>query len=199
MYTCRPLNLSDKDAVVELYKIRPTIFNGYTDDQVKKDIFDNLDTYLSDKQYYVPALFKNDILYGFLIAKESQHSPSWTWGHWISHPKIMTDLCNTDGVTIFREAEQMLFEEMEVKRKLNKFYILYSLEKTKNFDNVKSVIDGHDRRFKFTAGSRIANYTFFTECIIEANTMPKYDYQKAISMNRTWPFTTVIRMGVKSV
>ena len=65
---------------------------------------------------------------------------------------------------------------------------------------MKSVVTGSARRLQ--QGSkinvRLTKYKWFTDCVIEPNTLPKYAYQKAIAMNRTWPIRTIIRMGVLS-
>ena len=43
----------------------------------------------------------------------------------------------------------------------------------------------------------MSKYVFATDCIIEPNTMPKYEYQKNLILNRTWPIKIGIRTCLK--
>ena len=45
--------------------------------------------------------------------------------------------------------------------------------------------------------TRMSKYVFATDCIIEPNTMPKYEYQKNLILNRTWPIKIGIRTCLK--
>lgn len=200
MITYRPLTLKDKDQVVELYKLRPNVFDGYSDDQVKKDIDESIPKWFESDLYYIPGLFVDGKLFGCLIAKEAENTPSWTWGHWISHPGYISEMYNGDGFKSLRDADQMLFDEMEINRKLSRVFLVYQLKDQDSDEKVKSIVRGHDRLFTWLRkwGFRLSRYQFFTDCIVEPGTMPKYAYQKAITMDRTWPVHVTIRMGVLS-
>lgn len=200
MFTIRQLTIKDLDQVIDLHKRRPTVFDGYTDDLVKSYIDQHLDTIFRSPLYYVIGMFLDDQLYGCFTAKESENTPSWTWGHWVSRLSYDKRAWSPAAYKTFREGEKMLFDEMEINRKLNRFFIFYQLDEDKNDLDMKSVVTGSARRLQ--QGSkinvRLAKYKWFTDCIIEPNTVPKYAYQKSISMNRTWPIRTIIRMGVLS-
>lgn len=200
MITYRPLTRKDIDQVIELYKLRPNVFDGYTDEQVKADIDRSIPQWFDNDLYYIPGLFVDNKLFGCLIAKEAENTPSWTWGHWISHPGYITEMYNGDGFKSLRAADQMLFDEMEINRKLSRVFLAYELKQTDSKQQVKSIIWGHERFFTWLRkwGFRLSKYTFYTDCVIEPNTYPKYPYQRAITMNRTWPVRVTIRMGILS-
>jgi hypothetical protein len=200
MITYRPVTYKDIDQVRELYKLRPTIFDGYTDPDVKKYMFDSISTWFDNPWYYIPGIFVDGKLFGCLIAKEAETTPSWTWGHWISHPGYIKEMYNGDGFKTLRAADQMLFDEMEINRKLKRVFILFQVKDQDPQQNVKSIIWGHDRLFYWLKkwDFRLSKYQFFTDCIIEPGTIPKYPYQKALAMNRTWPIKVAIRMGMLS-
>ena len=193
----RPLNINDCDQLLKLMKARPYTFNGYTDDQLKftidYEIDKNVPSYFNDPLYYMPGIFVDGRLFGALICKEFSNSPSWTWGYWISdghHEKMYT----VEGAKAFRQWDQILFDEMEINRKLNRFFIVYE---NRNDNTLKSA-GFSERLFTWMGrqGYRVSKYQFITDCEIESNTEPKYEYQKQLLTNRTWSIPLSIRMGI---
>jgi len=100
----------------------------------------------------------------------------------------------SEGVKIFREADSKIFDEMEVNRKLNRFYLSYRA--SDNSDNLKNA-GMSDRMFTWMNRMkyRVSRYKFYTDSIVEAGQLPKYQYQKELLGNKTWPFKTAIRIG----
>ena len=193
----RPLNLNDCEQLIKLIKSRPETFNGYTDDQLKHrvehDIEKIIPLYFVDPLYYIPGIFVDGKLFGALICKEFSNAPCWSWGYWISdghHEKMYT----TEGAKAFRAWDQILFDEMEINRKLNRFFIVYE---NRNDNTLKSTGFG-ERLFTWMGrqGYRVSKYQFMTDCEIEPNTEPKYEYQKQLLTNRTWPIPLSVRMGI---
>jgi hypothetical protein len=134
----RPLNLNDCEQLIKLIKSRPETFNGYTDDQLKhrveNDIEKIIPLYFVDPLYYIPGIFVDGKLFGALICKEFSNAPCWSWGYWISdghHEKMYT----TEGAKAFRAWDQILFDEMEINRKLNRFFVVYE---NRNDNTLKS-------------------------------------------------------------
>ena len=94
----------------------------------------------------------------------------------------------------FRQWDQILFDEMEINRKLNRFFLVYE---NRNDNTLKSAGFG-ERLFTWMGrqGYRVSKYQFITDCELEPNAEPKYEYQKYLLANRTWPIPLSIRMGV---
>jgi hypothetical protein len=151
--------------------------------------------WLSDPLWYFPAIWNNDVLIGAMLAKESSGNPSWSFGHWVSKGNLITTLASEQGVQILRLADKEIFDEMEIKRKLNRIYVSYRFYDNQN-PNVKN-IGMSDRLFTWMTRNnyRVARYKFFTDCIVDAGESPKYAYQKELLGNTVWPFKTAVRIG----
>lgn len=191
----RPLNYQDKNQFIELIQLRPQVFNGYTDDTFKDFMLDHIDEFLDNHLYFMPGIWDDDTLIGTLVAREAETSPSWVWGHWVRRPYTTSLIYNQEGNKVFKQADQALFDEMEIKRGLNRFFVAY---KTSEDDNHLKNTGMSDRLFTLFGrlNFRVANYKFITDCEVEAGQEAKYGYQRAILGNRIWPFKTAIRMGV---
>ena len=194
MITSRQLYSEDFNALLELVLQRPQTLNGYTDEQFQKSIPILITNWLHDPLCFAVGMFSDDTLDGAMIALESQYSPSWTWVYWISKPGLFTQYVkNNDTATVFKNADTLLFDEMEVQRKLNRFFVSYrssnvGLKGTGMSPRLFEIMKRYD--------SRVARYQFITDCVIPANQEAKYAYQREIQGNRTWPDETEIRLGV---
>jgi hypothetical protein len=195
----RPLNIDDCDQLIQLMKSRSSTFNGYTDQELQHQFAHDIDItvpyYFTNPLYYIPGVFVDGKLSVAVICKEFSNSPCWAWGYWLSDGR--NNLMHTkEGVMALKQWDQTLFDEMEVSRKLNRFFLVYE---NRYNNTVKST--GFDERL-FTwmgrQGYRVSNYQFITDCELEPNTEPKYEYQKQLLSNRTWPIPLRIRMGVLS-
>jgi hypothetical protein len=193
----RPLNINDCDQLIQLMKNKPYTFNNYTDQHLQHHFQHEIDitipTFFANPLYYIPGIFIDGKLFGALICKEFSNSPCWAWGYWISNGRQET-ISSKEGIMAFRQWDQILFDEMEINRKLNRFFTVYEHG---NNTTLKSAGFG-ERLFAWMGrqGYRISRYQFMTDCEIEPNTEPKYDYQKQLLTNRTWPIPLSIRMGV---
>lgn len=192
----RPLRSKDVDQLQDLLKERPYVFNGYTDKDFEEHILHQSEEWLSDPQYYLPALWEDETLLGIIVVKEFQNLPAFALGHWVSRKGAIWS--KPDFFSAWHVGQQELFDEMEINRKLNKIFLSYKYDKDSD-QNGKN-IGMHNRFVPFGKRDkrdwRIAKYTWVTDCIIDAYQEPKYNYQKALLANRTWPFAVGVRMGV---
>lgn len=194
MITARVLTSVDKDSLAELINLRPQTFNGYSDEQFESVITTLVDEWFDSPLCFMVGMFDDDLLIGALVAIESQHSPSWTWAYWISRPGIKVEtFVHGEGLAAFKHADQLLFEEMETARGLNRFFVSYpvkgtGLKGTGMSPRLFQIMQRH--------GFRVSRYHFITDCIVPAGEAAKYSYQQAIQGNRLWPVDTEIRMGV---
>ena len=192
----RPLTINDYDVLSELLQQRPYVFNGYTDESFKKSIFELVGEWLTNPYYYLPSFFIDGVYYGSIVCKESNTAPSWAWCHWVTRPGWASKMYTPEGVAAWRRADQELFNEMEINRKLNRIFLSYRV-----FENESTHLKNagmSDRMFAWMSrqGFRISKYRFIDDCFVEANEEAKYPYQRALLSDRTWPFKTVVRMGV---
>lgn len=196
--TYRPLNINDSEQFISLLNERPHLFNGYHDPEWHKAILNVAPKWLEDPLWFIPSIWADDQLIAAICLKESASSPSWTWGHWVTKQGSPSLMYTKDGVNIFKEADKQIFNEMENKRKLNRIYLSYRVYTDAN-NNLKNA-GMSDRMFAWMSRNnyRVARYKFFTDCIVDENTMPKYNYQKELLAYRTWPFKTALRIGFLS-
>jgi len=192
----RPLTIKDKSQLIELLSLRPQVFNGYADDNYKEFIISKVDEFFTDRTYYLPGIWDDDKLLGTMIAKESIGSPSWVWGHWVRRLDASQKLYTAEGINILKQADVEIFNEMEINRKLNRFFVAYKIDIQEN--NTLKNAGMSDRLFNRMSKSnfRVAKYKFMTDCVVKAGTEAKYGYQRAILADRIWPFDVAIRMGV---
>jgi hypothetical protein len=195
MITYRPLTINDCDELINLLQLRPYIFNNYTDADFKNTITSSAPKWFLDPTFFVPGIFINGELTGAMVLKESSSAPVWTWGHWIHKPGHVAKMYSEEGVRVFKEADQLVFDEMEVARKLNRVYVAYNMSEGNQGLKAAGM---SDRMLPWMRrqGFRIANYKFYTDCIVEPNTMPRYSYQKDLILNRTWPIKVALRIGM---
>lgn len=194
----RPLDINDCDQFIDLVKERPYLFNGYQDPDWHKTILERAPKWFKDPLYFFPGLWVDGRLLGTIVAKEFSTSPSWAWGHWVGRQGFVGTMYSPEGVKIFKLADKEIFDEMEHRRKLNRFFLSYRvLDDKLHLKNAGM----SDRIFAWMGRNnfRIANYKFYTDCEVEEGQEPKYSYQKELLGNRTWPFKTAIRVGMLSV
>lgn len=201
MISIRQLNSSDADAFAALVKSRPQTFMGYSDDMFQQSIIGHLPSWLSDPLCFCIGVFDDAEMTGAMVAIESPHSPSWTWAYWVSKVGLVGTIFDNlspnpnEGIKTFRALDKFLFDEMETKRGLTRFFIAYQDNPTSQ--NLKSARSA-DRFLTFMQKIRLSSlrYQVFTDTTVPANILPKYDYQKQIIGNRVWPIDIAIKMCV---
>jgi hypothetical protein len=199
MLTIKKLNSSDADALVALVKSRPQTFIGYNDNSFSESIIIHSQLWLSDPMCFCLGLYDDNEMILAIVTIESPHSPSWTWAYWIAKSDWMRGLRgygeNQSLRMIWQEIDTLLFDEMETKRGLNRFYFAYRDNDSTN--SLRSARSG-DRWFTYLKKNfkYISRYAVCDDAVITADSMPKYDYQKKILGNRTWPFDLIIKCCV---
>ncbi len=193
--TYRPLDINDCDQFIDLLTERPYLFNGHYDPDWHKAILERAPKWFKDPLYFFPGVWADGNLIGVLVAKESSGSPSWAWGHWISRQGFLTTMYSNEGVKVFKLTDQEIFDEMEIRRKLNRFYLSYRVfdENSQSLKNTGM----SDRIFAWMGRNnyRVSRYKFYTDCTVEAGQTAKYSYQRELLANKVWPFKTAIRIG----
>jgi hypothetical protein len=198
MFTYRQLDINDTDQLTDLLLERPEVFNGYTDDEFKNHCKTLAPTVLSENLWFVMGLFMDGKLHGVGMMREISNSPAWVWGHWVGRKTDFHKVFSEDGLKVFRAMDNDVFNEMEQTRKLNRYFVAYRIHE--NVDGTLKTVGMSDRFFQWLRSkgvNRGTSYKFFNDCIIEPNTLPKYQYQQAIVLNRTWPIKLGIRLGLK--
>jgi hypothetical protein len=204
MFTARQLVVQDFESVQRLIGDRPEVFNGYTDDDYKKLITESInEEMLADPLFFNVGLFYDGRLTAAIFCKELTTQPAWVWGYWVGNREnvrsAMSGRENTRSfVSTIKHIDTMLFEEMEDRRKLNRFYFAYPFVSNNNsrFGSVGNrLIDFLTRANIFEKNRRVNRYKFLTDCVIEPDTMPKYPYEQQIIGNRTYPIKLGIRVA----
>jgi hypothetical protein len=204
MITLRQLTINDLGAVQEIVNDRPEVFNGYSDEEHKKLLSEHLDeSILANPLFFNLGLYRDGQLLSAWFAKEMTTQPAWVWGYWITRKGSLGNIVKNqqdihDFKNIIQELDAITFEEMEDRRKLNRFYLAYPFE-SKDANGLRTAGFG-DRLVGFLsrnshANRRINRYKFFTDCVIEPNTMPRYPYQQQLIGDRTYPIKLGIRMA----
>ena len=201
MISIRQLNSSDTDAFVLLVKNRPQTFMGYSDDVFQQSIIGHLPSWLSDPLCFCIGVVKDDEIIGAMVAIESPHSPSWTWAYWVGQAgavgvslnEILQD--REETIQTLRDVDKFLFDEMEKKRGLTRFYIALrdipsstALRSSRSSDRLLTFM----KKFNLST----SRYEVYDDVLIPAESMPKYEYQKQIIGNRVWPIDLAIKMCV---
>ena len=201
MISIRQLNSSDTDAFVLLVKNRPQTFMGYSDDVFQQSIIGHLPSWLSDPLCFCIGVVKDDEIIGAMVAIESPHSPSWTWAYWVGQAgavgvslnEILQD--REETIQTLRDVDKFLFDEMEKKRGLTRFYIALrdipsstALRSSRSSDRLLTFM----KKFNLST----SRYEVYDDILIPAESMPKYEYQKQIIGNRVWPIDLAIKMCV---
>ena len=204
MISHRKLTENDLEQAIQIVESRPDVFMGLKDDQFKNNIINVLPTFINDPLYFNIGMFTDGRLNGFGIMKEMTTQPSWVWGYWLVEKSQEKNFFTTEYWKASIAMENDLFAEMEETRKLNRFYISYPVNGSNPNGQLRNSFNTSNRLIDFAMrnqGSRgykfrVSNYKFFTDCIIPANTVPKYSYQKQILVERVWPIDLSIRMAV---
>ena len=201
MISIRELNSSDTDVFVTLVKNRPQTFMGYNDDAFQQSVITNIPSWLADPLCFSIGLFKDNEIIGAMVAIESPHSPSWTWAYWVGQAgavgvslnEILQD--REETIQTLRDVDKFLFDEMEKKRGLTRFYIALrdipsstALRSSRSSDRLLTFM----KKFNLST----SRYEVYDDVLIPAESMPKYEYQKQIIGNRVWPIDLAIKMCV---
>jgi len=108
---------------------------------------------------------------------------------------FLTTMYSNEGVKVFKLTDQEIFDEMEIRRKLNRFYLSYRVfdENSQSLKNTGM----SDRIFAWMGRNnyRVSRYKFYTDCTVEAGQTANYSYQRELLANKVWPFKTAIRIG----
>lgn len=196
MFDIKILQSEDQDILKNLFFKNPQIFNGYTDKEYRNHLVNSVETILNDKLFFNIGIFNKNELAGVVILKEFSTAPAWCWAHHLfEYNGFFLD--NWKGlINLISKMDEIIFTEMEDKRKLNRWHFAYNAEQT----GMRSV-GGIERLLQFgqkhQIQSRMSKYHFITEFILEPNCMPKYDYQKNMILNRSWPIKIGMRTAFK--
>jgi hypothetical protein len=201
MTSLRQLTINDTEKFVNLVKSRPQTYMGFSDDQFQESIVKSIPGWVADPMNFSVGVFKEDELIGAMVAVESPHSPSWTWAYWVAKAGAVGVGFNElsaereESLTALREADKFLFDEMENKRGLTRFFVAYYDKPGSN--NLRSARSS-DRFLTFMQKFKLSavRYHIVTDAIIPAGTEPKYNYQRAIIGDRVWPIDLSIKMCV---
>jgi hypothetical protein len=201
MISIKQLDSNDLDVFITLVKNRPQTFMGYNDEVFQQSIIGNLPSWLSDPLCFCIGLFKDDEIIGAMVAIESPHSPSWTWVYWVGQSGVVGVSLNEilqdreETLQTARDVDKFLFDEMEKKRGLTRFYIALrdipsstALRSSRSSDRFLTFMN----KFKLST----SRYEVYDDAFIPADSMPKYEYQKQIIGNRAWPIDLAIKMCV---
>jgi hypothetical protein len=201
MIEIRQLNSSDVDAFIALVKTRPQTFMGFSDDEFQQSIIGHLPSWLSDPLCFCIGVFTDAEMTGAMVAIESPYSPSWTWAYWVNKVGTVGRIFDKnsenpdEGIKTVRELDKLLFDEMETKRGLTRFFVAYphisssdALRSSRSADRFLIFM----KKFKLS----VSRYEDYDDALISANSLPKYDYQKQVIGNRVWPIDLSIKMCV---
>ena len=193
----RPANLQDKSGLEELFKSNPKTFLSYSDDNLLSEIIEKIPEILENPLYFTLVIVVKEEIIGCLLLKEFENQPCWTWGYWNMKPGQINQLFYNDGFNVFRLVSDQMFDEMETKRKLTRFF--WAMPHHDNEIGFKTA--GSAERWAFSSFGlrfmpRSRNYKFFDDCIIPAGSEARYPYQRAIVGDKIWPIDLKIRMGV---
>lgn len=201
MNAVRQLNSSDEAAFIALVKTRPQTFMGYSDDAFQESITVNIPNWLSNPLCFCIGVFDDAEMTGAMVAIESPYSPSWTWAYWVSKVGMIGTIFDKnsvnpdEGIKTFRELDKLLFNEMETKRGLTRFFVAYPhISSSSALRSSRSA----DRFWTFMKRLNLftSRYEIYEDALISAESMPKYEYQKQIIGNRVWSIDLSIKMCV---
>lgn len=200
MLTFRELNLNDTDQAVDIVRGRPDVFMGYSDEDFKNDMMSSLPLVIENPLCFNIGIFEEEKLIGFCVMKELTTQPAWVWGHWILRKADQAKIINLDSFRLLQKADNLLFEEMEERRGLKRFFVGYryngdDVNDLRSIHSGSRVLDFIAKRPQYS-GVRLTKYKFYTDCLVPANTLPKYSYQQAILGDRIWPINLGIRMAM---
>ena len=193
MLTYKILDPTDTDDLTSVMQERPEVFNGYTDDEYKSYLSTHIPTMLLNPLFFNIGFYSDNKLFGTMILREFTGSPAWCIAHVLFSRG--NNIISREFMQLMHTVDNFMFDEMETKRNLNRFHFAYRAT-----DNSTRSLGSADRFFNLinkVKDTRMSKYVFATDCIIEPNTMPKYEYQKNLILNRTWPIKIGIRTCLK--
>lgn len=193
----RKLTPNDKDQLIELFESNPTVYTKFTDKDFQEKFKNILANELLNPLCFFPSIFINDKLYVTIYLKESPEAPSWIWAHHMHRTASFTTFVQPEFIDAAMELDTAIYDEMAIKRKLNRFYFVFPVDEKTSTRSIGSV----DRIYTFMKkvrnyDSNFSKYEIYTDCIVEKNTMPRYNYQKKLIGDRTWPFDLAVRIGM---
>jgi hypothetical protein len=200
----RPLTIDDAEQLINIVEERPEVFMTYTDDHFKNELISNIPQMLQDPYYFNIGLFVDGVLEGAGMMKEFKSTPAWCWAHWVlrktAHHGRLTPENTAQFKKVMKSIDEDLFDEMEVHRKLNRFFFC-SLNDNDDKNKLRSInsIESYHRVIKLISRdgpTRAAQYQVITDCVVEPYTLPKYSYQQEMTLNRTWPIKLRVSMAV---
>ena len=159
---------------------------------------------LNNPYFFNIGIFHDNELISVNLFKEMYTQPAWVWGYWVAKKGFNGWFSNVqrlkEGIELLQEVDTILFDEMEIKRGLNRFYTAYPFVSA-NTNELRGLF-GSERLFVFlnraqNRNLRLTKYKAYTDCLIEPDTEPKYPYQKHIIGERTYPIKLGIRMMCK--
>lgn len=197
-YIVRHLDpLRDENKLIDLFESNATVLIDHRSPSQLDEMTAIIPTLLTDPLYFTMVIEMNNELIGVFVGKEFEFQPAWTWGYWMHRPGKINEIWVNDGFDVLKQGGEMVFKEMEDRRKLTRFYWVFPDKKDEM--GIRTAGSG-ERWLSSNVGVRYMargqNYSYFDDCYIPAGTMPKYPYQQAIAGNRTWDFDIRIRMGV---
>lgn len=196
-YSVRSADNRDYQGLVELFKSNPKTFMGYSDDNLLSEMLDIIPEILKNPLYFTVLTVVDREIIGCLVLKEFEHQPCWTWGYWSMKPGMLTKLWLNDGFSMMRAISDQMFNEMETKRKLTRFF--WAMPNYTDELGIKKA-GSAERWLASNVGIRFMprarNYVYFDDCVIPAGSEARYSYQRTIVGNKIWPIDIKIRMGV---
>jgi hypothetical protein len=203
MINFRQLDIGDAESAIELINSRPEVFMGKLDDDFKNEIVEALPLVLMDPLFFNLGIFKDGILISLGLFKEMTTQPAWVWVYWVTKQGDQKNLIDVQTLRLLDKMMDILFEEME-SRGLYRFYIAYqhnsgdktNLRSMGATDRLLEFMTRYKKSHQYQYNFKIAEYKFFTDCKVPANTNPKYAYQQSILGNRLWPFDLDIHVGM---
>jgi len=197
MITYRPLNIEDKEQLLEVFELNPVVYTKHTDTAFKNTFSKVLEEELANPLCFFPGIFVDNKLYSVVYFKEVVDAPAWILAHLMLRPSDFTTFIQPEYIDAAIKLDEAITNEMIVKRGLNRMYFVFPYDKISTLRSIGSI----DRLYRYIQKVRqyesfFLKINLYTDCIIKANTMPRYTYQQKIIGGRTWPFDLAIRIGM---
>ena len=191
------LSPSDIDQLVELFLAKPLVFTKHTDVKFQEEFVALLKDEIQNPHCFFPSIFVDEKLYLSIYLKETIDAPSFIWAYELVRQGALSAILKPDFLDAAIKLEQAIYQEMIVKRNLNRIYFAYPYDENVSTRSVNSI----ERIHKYIKKSRnyesiISKFELFTDCIVRKDTLPKYKYQQKIIGERTWPFDIAIRIAM---
>lgn len=197
MINYRPLTLADKEQLLEVFELNPIVYYKHTDTDFKNTFAKILEEELANPLCFFPGIFVDGKLYSVVFLKEVVDAPAWIFAHYMFRPSNFTTFIQPEYIDAAIELDQAITNEMIIKRQLNRMYFVFPYDETSTVKSIGSM----DRLYRYIQKVRqyesfYSKINLYTDCVIKANTIPKYTYQQKIIGDRTWPFDLAIRIGM---